>query len=314
LHKGLRFSGLPPHAARQQAQGMDNITLASIVGQLSRPANALCALAAAIDARLAARALVPHLGAVVDALGAAGPLAAASEIELRSLLGEIRTFSLTNTKLLFAASSDGWSHSDPRLLEAAGEVSAIVAHRLVHTLAPQLDGLSARLVAPSAAFLDIGVGVASMSIELARLCPSLRIVGVDPHAPALAIARQRVHAAGLSQRIELREARAEALRDEQQFDLAWMPSLFLPEASVSAILERVVTALRPGGWLLFPCLHTGGDALGSALARMRTAMFGGYSGTSEQAVPLLAACGLDSVRALPAPATALTAMVVGCRR
>jgi 2-polyprenyl-3-methyl-5-hydroxy-6-metoxy-1,4-benzoquinol methylase len=295
---------------------MQNNTLTSIVSQLSRSANALSALAAAIDARLSGEpALHTEVQAVVDALAATDALEAASEIELRALLAEIRTFSLTNTKLLFAESRRaGWGHAEPLLLEAAGEVSAIVPHRLKSVIAPQLPGLAARLERSDAMFLDVGVGVASLSIEMARLWPRLGVVGIDPHLPALMRARERVRAAGLQQRIELREQRAEALSDERAFDLVWVPSLFLPEASVATIIERVVRALRPGGWLLFPCLRATADPLASALARLRTAMFGGYRGGIDQAAQLLAAHELESVHALPAPATALTGMVVGRRR
>ena len=59
-------------------------------------------------------------------------------------------------------------------------------------IAPKLDGLAARLEAPGAAFLDVGVGVGLLGVEMARLWPNLRIVGIDVWPPSLALARQNV--------------------------------------------------------------------------------------------------------------------------
>lgn len=319
LHSGVHSSELVYAQRTVTIDRMHKDTLSSIVSRLNNSAHALAAVAAAIDARLSGESIEPplqaHVHEIVEALGASAALAAASELELRALLGEIRTYSLTHAKLLFAASRRaGWRHGEPELLAAAGDVSSIVAHRIHSVIAPQLDGLAARLDAPDAMFLDVGVGVACLSVEMALLWPRLRVVGIDPHAIALTLARERVRAAGLERRVELREQSAEELCEQQRYDLAWLPSLFLPEASVPAIVERVVRALRPGGWLLFPCMRADGDGLERALARLRTALFGGYMGGVVQVERLLAAHGLTSVRALAGPATALTSMVVGRRR
>ena len=108
--------------------------------------------------------------------------------------------------MLFATSQGlGWTHREPGLLEAAGDVSAGVPHRIRNALAPRLAGLTERLAAPGAAFLDIGVGVARLSVEMARLWPDLRIVGIEPLPQAVALAREKVLAEGLGDQIELRE-------------------------------------------------------------------------------------------------------------
>ena len=156
----------------------------------------------------------PHVDEVLAAMGASEALEGISPAEIRSLLGEIRVYTLTNAKLLFAASrSAGWAHTDPEILEAAGDVSANFPWALMTTVASKLDGLEQRLSSSGAAFLEVGAGVAVMAVEMARLWPTLRVVGIDPWAPALAIARERVRVAGLDARIELRGQRGADLPD-----------------------------------------------------------------------------------------------------
>jgi len=81
--------------------------LRETVSRLHASANALAALGAALDARVhdtpLPAALAPRVDEVLNLLGIEG-LDQLTPAELRSTLGEIRTFSLTNAKLLFAAS------------------------------------------------------------------------------------------------------------------------------------------------------------------------------------------------------------------
>ncbi|HMJ11731.1 MAG TPA: class I SAM-dependent methyltransferase [Polyangiaceae bacterium] len=288
------------------------------VSGLNKSASALAALGAALDARVTGKALDPSLEPlileVVALLGIDADLAGATEAELLPLLGEIRTFALSNAKLLGRSSrSTGWAHTEPDLLQAAGDVSAAFPRALACNIAPRLTGLSERLDAPDAAFLDVGVGVGALSIEMAKRWPSLRIVGIDSWTPALALAHDNVRAAGLEARIELREQLAEELSDEDAYDLAWIPSAFVPPFAIRRVVQCVLRALRPGGWVLFPTLAAGGDPLSNALARLRTAMFGGFSSTPEGIEALLAEKGFVDVRTLPRPRTSVSATIAGRR-
>ena len=58
--------------------------------------------------------------------------------------------------------------------------------------------------------LDVATGTGAVAIELARRTGS-RVIGVDQSAEMLAAGRERVAAAGLDDRVELVDARAEAL-------------------------------------------------------------------------------------------------------
>jgi SAM-dependent methyltransferase len=289
-------------------------TLLETIANLTRSADALAAIGAALDARVSNApldpAIRPHVEAVLSAHGIS--LDSVPKAEIGPMLGQIRTFALANTKLLFAAGrSDGWSHTEPELLQAAGDASARFPERLKSSIAPQLEGLSARLASPDAAFLDIGVGVAALSMAMAATWPNLRITGIDPWAPSIAMAHTAVAAAGLSDRIMLREQSAEDMEDRDAFDLAWLPSLFVPRDAVPAVLHRVLAALRPGGWLLVPILRPVDDPLTTALAQLRVALFGGYAWPEDELTTALRGKGYVDVRTLAPSPQAVNALVVG---
>jgi 2-polyprenyl-3-methyl-5-hydroxy-6-metoxy-1,4-benzoquinol methylase len=142
-------------------------------------------------------------------------------------------------------------------------------------IVPRLEGLAERLESGDGTFLDVGVGVGALSIVMATLWPSLRVVGIDRWRPSLAIARERVQRLGLGPRIELREQAVEDLADSQVFDLVWPPSVFISETLVGPALTRLYRALRPGGWILSPSVNPAADPLTIAYARLRTVLWGG---------------------------------------
>jgi SAM-dependent methyltransferase len=292
-------------------------TLAETISQLGRSADALAAIGAALDARANDVALDPaihpHIEGVLSALGVSAAIESLPKTEIVPVLGQIRTFSLANAKLLFAATRGaGWNHVEPELLQAAGDASAGFPDRLKAGIAPDLDGLAERLAAPGAAFLDIGIGVAALSIAMARRWPDLKIVGIDPWPPAIALARAAVAAAGLADRIELRAEAGEEIADRNAFDLAWLPSLFVPRRqAVLDALARVLTAMRPGAWLLVPILQPSDDPLAASPMRLRVAMFGGWAWSAGELEALLRDKGYAQVRTMASSPQAITALIVG---
>jgi len=303
-------------ASRKQHENGDVMpqTLAETVAQFGRSADALAAIGAALDARANKCEIDPairsHVEAVLSTLGMADAVENLPAAEITPMLGQIRTFALANAKLLFSVTrGTGWNHVEPELLQAAGDASAGFPERLKAGVAPNLEGLSARLATPGAAFLDIGVGVAALSIAMARAWPTLDIVGIDPWPPALAMAPEAVAVAGLSDRIVLREQAGQEITDRNAFDLAWLPSLFVPHEAVADIVACVSAALRPGGWLLVPILRPTGDALATALSRLRVAMFGGWTWSSEELEALLRDNNYGQVRTMAPSPQALTALV-----
>src|SRR5262245_56525774 len=107
-------------------QGVMSRTLPETIADLTRSADELAAIGAALDARAGNVALDPsirpHVGAVLSAYGIAAAIDSLPTAEIVPMLGQIRTFALANAKLLFAGGrSTGWSHTEPELLQAAGD-------------------------------------------------------------------------------------------------------------------------------------------------------------------------------------------------
>ena len=96
--------------------------------------------------------------------------------------------------------------------------------------------------------LDVATGTAAVAIELARAESARRVVGVDQSPEMLAAGRARVQRAGLAERIELREARAEALPfAEGEFDAVTFTYLLRYVDDVHATLRELARVVRPGG-------------------------------------------------------------------
>jgi SAM-dependent methyltransferase len=288
-----------------------------LITRLSLSAGALTVVGAAIDAKVTGNPIEPdiqpHVDAVLDALGARDAITELGATELRPVLAEIRMTFLQGVKLLYEATRrSGWTYSDPDILMAAGETSAGFVGVLKQMIAPRLQGLADRLET-SGSFLDIGVGVAGLSIAMARTWPALRIVGIDVWAPAVALARENVRAAAMEKRIEVRQQSAEDLPDVNAFDLAWIPTAFVPAAALAAGLRRVHRALRSGGWLLLGMVNPGVDPLAGALACLRTALWGGALLIPTDVETMLGQAGFADVQMMPALPGAVAAMIAARR-
>ena len=289
-----------------------------LVARLSAPGNALIAVGIALQAQAAEiprdSSLQSRVDEVLKALGALEAIRGLGPAEVAPVLAGIRADLLLGAKLISRGSSaPGWSHAEGELLQSFGDVSAGFPRLLKTKIAPQLDGLLDRLDGPDASFLDVGVGVAALSIEMVRQWPSLRVIGIDPWSPSLAIARQNVRSAGLTAQIELHEKAGEDLAYTDAFDLGWVPSAFIPERSIPKIVERVSRALRPGGWLLLAMVNPGADPLVAATARFRTTLWGGSLLTTDAVKTLLRGSGLVEARMLAGPPGSPIAMAAARR-
>ncbi|WP_242108199.1 class I SAM-dependent methyltransferase [Luteimonas aquatica] len=101
--------------------------------------------------------------------------------------------------------------------------------------------------------VDVGCGTGSLALLLARAQPRARIVGVDPDAAALAIARDKALRAGVT--LEWRLAMGDALADLMGAASAdkVVSSLVLHQCPVPmkrAMLASMHALLRPGGRLV----------------------------------------------------------------
>jgi precorrin-6B methylase 2 len=288
-----------------------------LVAELNTSTEALAALGAALRLRVSGQQAPPLVQAcldeVVEALGLSEALDAAGPEELAAVLAPIRALFLQSVDLLTDPTrAPGWTYTDVELLESLGRNSAAFAEVVGSVLARELDGLAEAMAAPGVTFLDVGVGVAALAIAMCRRFPGLRVVGIDPWDVPLQLARRNVAAAGLEDRIELRQQSLEELSDRDAFDLVFLAGPFLGERAVEAARDRMLPAVRPGGWVLFG-MYRGGGALETALARLRTARSGGAVLDAEEAESVLSAAGFTSVRTLAAELGIPSQLAVGRR-
>src|SRR5437868_7675399 len=175
-----------------------------------------------------------------------------------ALLGDIRSTLMQSLAFLDSSTekgvAPGWHHTNRTLLQAQGDGSAMFPPMFKANIVPTLGDLAARLDRPGARFLDVGVGVASLTIAMCRAWPSLQVVGLDVFDVPLALARENVARADLGDRVELRKLSVEELSEEGTFDLAWLPSVFIPATVLPSAVARVRASLRPGGFLIFPVM------------------------------------------------------------
>jgi 2-polyprenyl-3-methyl-5-hydroxy-6-metoxy-1,4-benzoquinol methylase len=231
-----------------------------------------------------------------------------------ALRGEYRSALLQAAAYLRAASHPGrpgWGHTDPLILQAQGDGSSQFAAALRTRLAPELGDLSVRLAGSGARFLDVGVGVAALTIAMCNEFPALTAVGVDPHDVPLSLARANLAAAGLEERVELRSTTIQELRDEAAFDVVWLPTCFLGRSEVvAAALARIRAALRPGGWVLVPALNPAAGEGQRAVWSLVLESWGGPVLNAPEVEALLGDSGL-APRTFPGPSW--MSMVAGQR-
>ncbi len=108
--------------------------------------------------------------------------------------------------------------------------------------------LVARLeLQPDARVLDVATGTGAVALELVRQ-HGCSVVGIDRSAEMLAVARDRVATGGLAAKIELHEARAEALPfADASFDALTVTYLLRYVDDPAATLRELARVVRPGG-------------------------------------------------------------------
>jgi 2-polyprenyl-3-methyl-5-hydroxy-6-metoxy-1,4-benzoquinol methylase len=234
-----------------------------------------------------------------------------------ALLAEVRSAYLQSREMIDAAKrrtlAGGWYYTDPEILEAQGTPGGLLFSMLSQMLFPRLDGLQEALQRPSATFLDVGTGVATIAIQMCRLFPTLHVVGLEPQDAPMTEARRNVTVAKLSDRIELRAQRIENLTDRDAFDLVWLPPVFLPREVLERGLRRSWAALRPGGWILLIAYSTPGMELDAALGRLMNVLWGGDPLYPEQVAELLAAANFASTQVFPLMPGMNPKLIVGQR-
>ncbi len=191
-------------------------------------------------------------------------------------------------------SLDGWSHTDDAIIEAQGALTRHWTARALPKL-KFLPGLVPNLEKPGAALLDVGAGAAGLSIALCRHFPHLSAVALEPAPHPAQLGEKHIRDTGLVDRIAVRRERVESLQDEEAFDLAFLPQMFLPDDIMAETARRILRALKPGGWLLVAVLAHDGHGVASAVNRLKNLLWGGNTRDVASLMPHFAAAGFDPV-------------------
>jgi demethylmenaquinone methyltransferase / 2-methoxy-6-polyprenyl-1,4-benzoquinol methylase len=95
--------------------------------------------------------------------------------------------------------------------------------------------------------LDVATGTAAVALELVRRT-GCRVVGIDQSPEMLAAGRRRIWEAGLADRIELRDARAEELPfEDAQFDALTFTYLLRYVDDPGATMRELARVVKRGG-------------------------------------------------------------------
>jgi SAM-dependent methyltransferase len=97
---------------------------------------------------------------------------------------------------------------------------------------------------------DVHCGGGRWLIAMARRFPSIELVGVEFEHDSVLRARAAVAAAGLADRIEIREAGMTTTKEAGEFDLAYFQYALHQLPDAPAALRAAWSALRPGGRIL----------------------------------------------------------------
>ena len=98
--------------------------------------------------------------------------------------------------------------------------------------------------------VDVHCGGGRWLIAMARRFPALELVGVEFEADSVARARAKVEAAGLTDRITIRQGGAKTPGQAGEYDLAYFQYALHQLDDAPEVLRRAWEALHPGGRLL----------------------------------------------------------------
>jgi SAM-dependent methyltransferase len=281
-----------------------------LTNRLLGDAQALAAVATRLridaDGLDADPAVREQLDRVVDALGVREQLAALEPGERAVLIAFSRSYLSQAVDLLENPERpSAWSHNDAVVLQAQGAASGVVAS-LFETIG---------VGGPGARILDVGTGVAGLAAALCRTFPGSTVVGVDPSPPSLELARANIAEAGLEDRVTLVEGTIQEYEDAEGFDLAWLPSFFIPETVLDEAVVRIFELLRPGGRLVVGVTFVDDSfPLAAAADDLFTVRSGGSVLAPEGAIALLARSGFEDAHEVERTWNPPLRFVVGTRR
>ncbi len=264
---------------------------------------ALAALSAYLTLRVsqgrAEQAAERALRDVVDVLGLRDVIDELGQQDVAALLEMIRA--RVRLARMLEGKPGSWTQEalvDPELLDAATFGAEDLAGLVVSDVIPSLPGLADRLARRDASIMHVGAGTAGLVIALGRLLPGVRFTATETAQAAALVARDRIRRAGMESRICVYGGDVADLGDRAAHDVLWVPLDRVAPPALRDVVSELLLAARPGGWILLNA-RGGADELRVALARLRTARYGGSVLWPSEAERALVAAGWTDVRSLP---------------
>lgn len=149
--------------------------------------------------------------------------------------------------------SDGerlwWDACGPEFIASVSTTGVPFYVRLIPGGLAQVPGLAEVLTHP-VRILDTACGAGSGVVRLAQTYPAVTVVGADGDAHSLSLARERVEAAGLGDRVQLIHSPLEELHLDGGFALV-VNNISMHECrDIDRVTDNVRRALDPGGWFV----------------------------------------------------------------
>lgn len=193
---------------------------------------------------------------------------------LDTFIAQIKFIARMNIEFVKAASTGNlkpnWYQADEVIINSWGTLSQSFANNFI------LDDprLVQRLSKPGAIFLDAGAGTANISLQMCKIYPNLTAVAIDCVEKPLVIAKQNIHAAGLTDRIKLRKTLLQNLNDKALYDVVWLPQVYYSDVDFLEGLQVIWHALKPSGMIYVGALSFDQENLSNLIAQFNNATYG----------------------------------------
>jgi hypothetical protein len=135
--------------------------------------------------------------------------------------------------------------------------------------------------------MEVGAGLAALSLALAKLFPSAQFTAMDSNSSATSVARLHVATSGFASRFSVRLRDLIHVDEQASYSAAWLPAPFLPRQGVESALYRLTLAIKPNGFLIIGNAPTLGCDASTAANGARLLRSNGHVWRTEELAEIL---------------------------